>query len=190
MSTAFGCVGNTIRLYSGGYLDLANPKPDQFELIDIAKGLSNICRFGGQIGEFYSVAQHCVSCHDVAERDGCSPEQCLAVLMHDAAEAFVGDMVKPLKELITGFVRVEDRIQDCIAAKFGIDFAAHKDVIREIDHAVLIAERRMLFSVDKTFWHGEDTVRNVRYAVRIPKSPMDAEDDFYSVAKQLLGVKA
>lgn len=179
---AFGCVGHTIRLYSGGYLNLEDPKPEQFTLIDIAKGLSNICRFGGQIGQFYSVAQHCLTCYDVAKADGCSFDECVAVLMHDAAEAFVGDMVKPLKELITGFVRVEDRVAECIEAKFGIDFAMHKDLIREIDHAILIAERRSLFSADKVIWTGEDSVRNLSKFVKGPKMPFDIHDEFYFVA--------
>mgnify|MGYP000629654760 FL=1 len=57
---AFGCVNNTIRLVSGHYLDLANPMPDQFEIDDIAGGLSRICRFGGQCPQFYSVAEHSI----------------------------------------------------------------------------------------------------------------------------------
>lgn len=99
-TAAFGCVKNTIRVRSGLYFDLLDPQPDQFTLSDIAGALSKICRFGGQIDYFYSVAEHSVHCFDQADRDGASPAVCRLALFHDAAEAFIGDVVKPLKVML------------------------------------------------------------------------------------------
>lgn len=100
---AFGCVGNTIRLRSGLYLNLADPRPEQFTFGDIAGALSKICRFGGQIERLYSVAEHCVHCCDLARREGQNLDTQAAALMHDAAEAFCGDVVKPLKIMLPRF---------------------------------------------------------------------------------------
>ena len=161
-SNHFGCVNNTIRLYSGKYLDLANPRPEDFTLADVARGLSHICRFGGQIGRFYSVAEHSCHCAFLALMDGRGPSAALACLMHDAAEAFVGDIVKPLKVMLRGYDEVEKSVECTIARKWGIDFDTTAGVVKEIDRSMLIAERRALFSADKAKWTGEDAVKKVQ----------------------------
>lgn len=158
---AFGCVKNTIRLRSGGYFDFLDPQPEQFTLDDIAGALSKICRFGGQCPQFYSVAEHSVHCCRQAAKDGRDYETQIAVLFHDAAEAFCGDMVKPLKVMMPEYGVIEQRVENAIGAALGIDFDAHKEIIREIDHAMLIAERRAIFSVDGVKWFGEDEVRRL-----------------------------
>jgi len=157
----FGCVWHTTKLCSGKYLDLINPQPDQITLEDIARGLSHICRFGGQVERFYSVAEHSYHCAYLALTDGRGPSVALACLMHDAAEAFVGDIVKPLKVMLRGYDEVEKAVERAIARKWGIDFDVAAGVVKEIDRSMLIAERRALFSSDKVKWTGEDTVREV-----------------------------
>lgn len=159
--TAFGCVNNTIRLRSGKYLDLANPKCDQFEFSDIAGGLSKICRFGGQIERWYSVAEHSYHCAMQAATDGLPVEVQRAVLLHDAAEAFVGDIVKPLKIMLPEYENIEDAIGSVIEDRFGVDFIAYQETVKEIDRAMLIAERRAMFSRDNVTWTGDDSVRKL-----------------------------
>ena len=173
---AFGCVKNTIRLRSGRYFDFVNPQPDQFVLSDIAGALSKICRFGGQIDSFYSVAEHCVHCAEVARQDGRPTSTQAALLLHDAAEAFCGDVVKPLKLMLTEYAAIESRVEAVIAAKFGIDFEKEAAAIREIDHAMLIAERRKMFSPDKVTWFGENEVRRLEIGFRL-WYPMEAESE-------------
>lgn len=187
MDQPFGCVNNTIRLRSGKYFDLANPRPDQFDFADIAGALSKICRFGSQCESFYSVAEHLVNCRRVAASDKLSRDAQLAVLMHDATEAFVGDMVKPLKMMLPAYAIIEARVEAAIAEKFGIDFRTHANVIKEIDRAMLIAERRRLFSPDKVAWTGEHSVRKLSVDFRLWR-PSDAEMYFEQEA-QSLGVK-
>lgn len=153
----FGCYKNTIRLRSGLYFDLANPKPEQFTIRDIAGALSKICRFGGQIDRFYSVAEHCCHCSEFAKS---AP---LACLLHDAAEAFVGDVVKPLKIMIPEYAAIEDAVEKVIAAKYGVDFGNPE--VGEIDRAMLIAERHALFSKDSVKWTGEDDVRKLEVRI-------------------------
>lgn len=186
-SQAFGCVANTIKLRSGKYLDLRDPRPDQFDFADIAGGLSKICRFGGQCEWFYSVAEHSYRCAFVARDDGLSVECQRAALMHDAAEAFIGDIVKPLKIMLPEYANVEFLMEAAIAMKFDIDFEEHKAAVREIDHAMLIAERRAMFTADQVTWYGENQVRRLR--VQFDKmSPPDAESMFVIRAREL-GIK-
>lgn len=182
--TGFACRKNTIRLMSGRYLDLKDPQPDQFDIVDIAAGLSKICRFGGQIQRFYSVAEHLVWAHFVAYQDGRDTQTLRAAFMHDAAESFLGDVVKPLKDMLPEYRAIEDRMTAVIAAKYDIDFDATKAVVDEIDHALLIAERRQLFSPDKVKWTGEDVVRRIRVPFQCWK-PIQAESEFLEVAYTL-----
>lgn len=180
----FGCVANTMTLRSGTYFDLNDPQPDQFTLADIAGALSKICRFGGQINHWYSVAEHSVHCAALALKDGQSKWTCQAVLMHDAAEAFLGDVVKPLKIMLPEYLEIEKRVERVIAAKFWIDFKSHAKVIHEIDHAMLIAERRQLFGADGVHWEGEDSVRTVPlFTKNWPHQ--EAEIEFLDMAKFL-----
>lgn len=188
MTTAFGCVNNTIRLRSGLYLDLADPKPEQITLEDIAGGLSKLCRFGGQIEVFYSVAEHSVHCAEQAESDGLSVETQIACLMHDAAEAFIGDMVKPLKVMMPDYKAIEQTMESVINAKFGIDMFRQQDRVRKIDHEMLIAERRGLFTADDVVWTGEAEVRKLSPKLHC-LAPSLAESWFMRRAK-LLGVSA
>lgn len=184
---AFGCVKNTIRLRSGRYFDFIDPQPEQFTLQDIAGALSKICRFGGQCPRFYSVAEHSLFCQTQAAIDGLGFEAQMAVLFHDAAEAFCGDVVKPLKIMLSEYSAIEQRVEDAIGVSLGIDFNAHKEVIREIDHAMLIAERRAIFDADGVKWFGEDEVRRL-YPSFAFWSPDVAEQAFLNEAMNIVGL--
>jgi hypothetical protein len=158
---AFGCVKNTIRLRSGRYFDFMDPQPDQFTIEDIAGALAKICRFGGQIERFYSVAEHCCLCASVAFEDGLPLPALKAVFLHDAAEAFCGDVVKPLKVMLPEYGAIERRVEAVIQEKFGVDFEAERNHIISIDRGMLMAERRALFSPDRVVWTGENEARRL-----------------------------
>lgn len=181
---AFGCAGNTIKLISGRYLDLADPRPDQFTFGDIAGGLSKICRFGGQCEWFYSVAEHCYHCAAVAINDDMTPLQQAAVLMHDAAEAFLGDVVKPLKIMLPEYERIEHRMELVIGDKFGIDIADHRQAVKHIDRAMLIAERNGMFGIDNVVWSGEESVRPLYVRFELWE-PQQAAAKFQAMARMI-----
>lgn len=124
-------VGPTILLASGHYFDFENPEGSTIELTDIANGLANICRFTGQCHTFYSVAEHSIHCSHLVP-----PEHALAALMHDAAEAVMGDMSSPLKSLLPQYKEIEKRVEASILPRFGLRLP--------LDPCVKIADRVML----------------------------------------------
>lgn len=121
---------------TGRYFDFANPDPDSIDINDIACALSRICRFTGHTTQSYSVAQHCVYVSHVV------PEKyALQGLLHDAAEAYLGDVSSPLKQLLPDYKVIEQRIEAAICAKFGLPFPLHP-TIKKADLRMLVTERR------------------------------------------------
>lgn len=152
-----------IHTASGGKLDFINPDPAQINIRDIAVGLSNTCRFSGQIpnNRWYSVAEHSINCALTAERDGLSPKQCLAILMHDASEAYLCDLSRPLKSLVPQYRDIENRIQEAIGQRFGINFDDYHEVIKKYDNEALFAEKNFFFpGVGE--WDGERETRTIK----------------------------
>lgn len=127
--------GPTIRLLSGHYLDLTRPQEARFTIHDVAHALAHLCRFTGHTRKFYSVAEHSVLASMIVPK-----EDALAALMHDAAEAFVGDVSKPLKAILPGYEEIEDRVAATIAERFGLPFPFPPSV-KAADLAMLQAER-------------------------------------------------
>lgn len=101
---------------SGRIFDLYNPTMDMIDIEDIGNALGNQCRWNGNIPEFYSVAQHsCVVSWLVPSHLS------FAALMHDAAEAYTGDIIRPIKKMLAQvFYDIESRIELAICNKYGI----------------------------------------------------------------------
>jgi hypothetical protein len=131
-------VGPTILLHSGNSFDLLAPEASTFTIEDIAHGLSNVCRFAGQCTRFYSVAQHSmlVSRH-------VPPEHAYAGLMHDAAEALIGDVSKPLKGILPDYRALERRIEAAVFARFNVPNPLPAEVKR-MDVVMLATEQHAL----------------------------------------------
>jgi uncharacterized protein len=124
---------------SGVDIDLLNPQVSDINIDDISHALSNICRFGGHCFPFYSVAQH--SCIVAA----LAPQELkLAALLHDAAEAYLGDVIKPLKLLIgERYTQFEALFELVIGLKFGVDYS-DLNAIKQYDKLALEIENEAL----------------------------------------------
>jgi uncharacterized protein len=89
---------------SGKMVHLLDPKPSDVSIEDVAHALARICRFGGHSPQHLSVAQHSVLVSRLVP-----PEQARDALLHDASEAYIGDIVSPLKQNLLGYKPIEDR---------------------------------------------------------------------------------
>jgi len=180
----FGCLNNTIKVSAGHYVDLANPDPATIEVRSIAAALSKVCRFGGHCPQFYSVAEHCIHATAMACSEGYTGDSLIAVFLHDAAEAYIGDMVKPLKVTMPQYGEAEQRIEAAIQAAFGVDFAKWMDVIKRFDRAMLKAEKVTMWPEDTEKWAGfseiEDRVVKFQFW-----EPSQAEMQFLAMARTL-----
>lgn len=119
---------------SGRAIDIQRITPDDVSILDIAHSLSNLCRFAGHTREFYSVAQH-----SVRVALALPPELRLAGLLHDATEAYVVDLPRPVKCLLPDYKRIEANVWEAISFKFGIARFEHP-LIKEVDDRALRTE--------------------------------------------------
>ena len=131
-------IGPSINLASGDVFYFERPDQCAFRIEDIAQGLSNVCRFAGQSRRFYSVAEHSVLVSLVAP-----DEHALQALLHDAAEAFLGDVTRPLKSMLPGYRLIEQATEQAIFRRYSLPEVI-PPVVKEADWAVYAAERASL----------------------------------------------
>src|SRR5438445_5213489 len=113
--------GPYLQTVSGRWVNPFEPDPGQLDIGDIARALANQCRFGGHCRVFYSVAQHSVHVSELVEQRGGDAEDVFAALMHDASEAYLGDMPHPIKHrspLGTAFREAEKNLEEAIVHHF------------------------------------------------------------------------
>ena len=135
-----------ITTVSGIHFYPLDPNPDDIDINDIAHALSLICRANGHFKYFYSVAQHCIACANEAIARGYSLEVILGSLLHDASEAYLCDVTRPVKKHIPQYLRAEEKLQDVIWERFiGRKLTdAEQQQIFEIDDHILSQEFHLL----------------------------------------------
>ena len=166
---------------SGQYFNFQNPDPAAISIEDIAHALSHLCRFNGHAREFYSVAQHSVLVSEIVPMS-----MALPALLHDAAEAYVGDMTRPLKQLIAGFRDIEDRVEWAIAKRF--DLFGHRNTkqayIKHADMVLLATEQRDLMPPHDDTWAGLEKIQPLSTVIR-PLPPAEARHLFLQRYREL-----
>lgn len=125
---------NCIRTFTGKYINPCAPDPAQICIEDISHSLSMQPRFGGHLPIFYSVAEHCISVARLLP-----PAFRLAGLLHDASEAYLIDVPRPVKQQLTNYAEIENRLMRVIAAKFGFEWPLPHEV-KMIDEVCLHGE--------------------------------------------------
>lgn len=128
-----------VQTRSSGLVNVRGLRPEDISIEDIAHSLSMICRFIGHLDHFYSVAQHSVWVSKAVP-----DEAALAGLLHDASEAFTGDIIKPIKDDVAGHAALEQIVHDAIAERFGVDFRRYEKFIRIADQSACATEARDL----------------------------------------------
>lgn len=129
---------------TGKLFNLENPTAAMVDIEDIAGALAKTCRWNGNISEFYSVAQHSCLVAWLAP-----PALSLAALLHDAAETYTGDIIRPVKKLLAQtYYDIEERIVQAVCDRFflsPIDFEA----IAEFDNMALEIEYQAFYHDNK-----------------------------------------
>ena len=131
-----------IMTHSHKMFDPLHPNTDLIDIEDIAHALSMLCRANGHFKSFYTVGQHCINCAKEAKARGYSSFVQLACLLHDASEAYLSDVTRPVKAELPRYVEIEKPLQDCIWAKFlerPLSTNEYNQVF-EIDDAILAHE--------------------------------------------------
>lgn len=130
-----------LNTFSGKRFDFLDPRPEMFDIVDIAVALANQCRYAGHTHRHYSVAEHSLIVRRAVDIMGCDEDTQRWALMHDAAEAYVTDVPWPLKAagLVPEIVRVEKRIMAVIAERFGMS-PTEPVVVKEVDVELLDLE--------------------------------------------------
>lgn len=126
---------DSIRTYTGLYMNVFEPTLDMICIEDIAHSLSYQCRFGGHLPTFYSVAQHSLNCMYLTD----DTQLKMAALLHDASEAYLLDIPSPIKKRLPNYKEIEDRLMNLIAEKFGFVYPLQEE-IKKIDKIMLELE--------------------------------------------------
>ena len=137
-----------MQTHTGRVVDLTRFCEDDIVVDDIAHALSQIIRFTGHARAPYTVAQHSLIVAELVP-----PEHRLWALVHDASEAYLGDVSSPLKSLLPDYREIEERFQKIIAGRFGLPWPIPPEV-KHADRVALMAEKRDLL-LARHEWPGE-----------------------------------
>ena len=142
-----------IELASGRSMRPLDPHVGDILMMDIARGLSHQCRFLGQTSVHYSVAEHSVRVSELLQGWGCSRMIQLWGLLHDASEAYLGDVPSPLKHtaVFAPYREAEDRLIKVICHRFGLPLA-EPERVRHADAVLLATEARDLMPFRPEHW--------------------------------------
>lgn len=153
--------GGFFTTFTGKLINPIQPDIKQICIEDIAQALSNCCRFGGHCNQFYSVAQHSVTVSTL-----CDPEDALAGLLHDGSEAYLSDIVRPVKYTaqMSQYREIEATLERAIYARFGLPWPMPPSV-KVADDICVVSEAIALFSPSPSW--ATDTLWN-KYGMKTP----------------------
>ena len=142
---------SVMNTFSGKKFDPMHMNSEDVSLEDLAHALSLLCRGGGHLQYFYSVGQHSINCMKEARARGWSKRIQLVCLLHDASEAYIADIIRPVKVHLSEYYKIESKIMDCILEKFGLDDLSEEENSRwkQIDDEILDHELRELMIGEK-----------------------------------------
>ena len=134
--------------YTGKKFDPLQMKPEDVDLVDIAHALSLLCRGGGHIDRFYTVALHSINCANEAKARGWERKLILACLLHDASEAYIADIIRPVKPYLTNYLEIEEQIMQTILTHFHLgDLTPEENALwHQIDDEMLSQELKNLIN--------------------------------------------
>lgn len=174
--------------FTGKQISLAMVDPELIDIVDIAVGLANQCRYAGQVWPFYSVAEHSVIVSHMVRGGNPIYKRPLKALLHDAPEFILGDIIRPVKARIVHYDVLEERVMASISKKFELNYS--KDDWNEIkrqDNLITVSERRKLMPRLDRGAYGtsvpEKDVPNIRFTcMNPPKAALAFLDRFWKLS--------
>lgn len=173
-----------MKTYMGRKIDPLSPDINDILIEDIAHALSLNCRGNGQLTHFYSVAQHCINAVKEAQARGYSEKLVLACLLHDGAEAYLTDLIRPVKQYMPKYIEIEDNFLKKIYEKFGVGELSpeESELVKSVDNALL--------EYDLAFLLLEDEPADGYKCVRVPdlefKDFKDVEAEYLLYARKYI----
>lgn len=179
--------GDWIETFMGVKFFPLDPRPEEVILQDIAHALSHICRFTGHCSVFYSVAQHSLAIMKELKKLNYSPWLQLIGLLHDASEAYLCDVPRPLKPFLPGYKEWEDRLMGVIWQAFRIEHPGplERKLIKACDSRMLASEGNILMNnIDG--WTNNLPLGFRNWELDWGRTPTDIKKEFINSAKELL----
>jgi hypothetical protein len=172
-------IGPFMQTYTGRAFYPIDPRTSEIDIRDIAHSLAMQCRYAGHSRFHYSVAQHCVLLSNVVPA-----EHALDALMHDAAEAYLVDVPRPVKSQLAGYAGIEKKLEIAIAQKFMLNYPWPK-CVKEADERILNDERDQLLGIPPLDWPGDKAPLGVKI---FRWEPHMAETAFLDRYRELMGM--
>lgn len=169
---------NWIQTFTGKQFWPTNPRAEDVDIDDIAHALAMKCRYTGHTEVFYSVAQHCVLASRVCD-------DARWALMHDASEAYLPDVARPVKRELDGFREIEDRLMTVIATVVGLPMPI-PECVHHVDLVMLATERRDLMAAPPRPWISTERIEPLADEI-VPWDWHDAKHEFLYRYRELFG---
>lgn len=171
--------------FTGVAFDTFEPEADMIRIEDIAHALSMMTRANGHFPEFFSVGQHSIQCCREAIARNYVPEVAMACLLHDASEAYLADITRPVKKNMTMYIQIEEQLQNMIYEKFlgFIPQGEEAELVSNIDDASLYYE--FLHFMNEELYEAEPVMMSEPgYEAKSMKA---VEAEFLELFQELLG---
>ena len=186
---------NWFQTYTGKLISVTDPKPSDVDIVDIAHALSMTCRFGGHCRDFYSVAEHSVHVYEIGKsriNDRQYDRYNLALLLHDAAEAYIGDLITPLKRNLGGVPELEWKWLQAIEQRYNLEslLTENQPDVKKADLTILSVEILSLFDqVNSAWWEKFEppTIAELHEVAIKCWSPPQARREFLQIFTRLRG---
>ena len=175
--------GDWMLTWTGKKFYPLDPDIESIDIRDIAHSLSLQCRYSGHCNDFYSVAQHSVLVSNYLP-----DEYKLWGLLHDAPEAYLSDVIRPLKPFLRGYSAFEQRVMSTIAERYGLNYIHGSgdipSIVKEVDNKILRDEFDQLMN---NMYNYEMNIPDVGLGIKIePMSPKEAKIYFLTTFNELI----
>lgn len=177
-----------IETFSGRLINLKDPKPEDFDPLDVYIGLSRMPRFGGHTSRFYSVLEHSIYVYWESLERGYDLETQRKCFTHDFSEAYMMDIPSPLKVELSKFYEIESVVQNAIYDKWNVK--GDYDLMKEIDWDICVEEGRYLMpsKASDSRWKPQNKPIKSKYVttgIRLGWSEQELKNQFWSICGTL-----